>query len=242
MVNAGDETAKGDPYTLCMDIAPQWQIGSMADETAEILRERIVEGRLAPQERLTQRRLADDLNVTRAVAGEALRMLHREGLLDNTAGVMRVAQADGAKLLAAYAVREMIDGVAARLAAQNAGPGTERRCQEALNDHRKAIDAGDRLRCMRADISFHAGLVEGSGNSVLRSHWLLLRFTTRSAMLLTAAQLRDSYEEHAAILTAVRRSEPEDAELTARAHVRATSAALTQLPGPHELARKARAP
>jgi DNA-binding GntR family transcriptional regulator len=126
-----DESPEGDPYNLSMRTTAHWQTGSMVDEIAEILRERIVEGRLASQEPLTQRRVAEDLNVSRAVAGEALRMLHREGLLDSTAGTMRVAATDGASLLSAYTVREVIDGAAAGLAARHAGPGTHRRCQKA---------------------------------------------------------------------------------------------------------------
>jgi DNA-binding GntR family transcriptional regulator len=225
-----------------MCTTPQWQTGSMVDEIAEILRERIVEGRLASQERLTQRRVAEDLNVTRAVAGEALRMLDREGLLDSATGGLRVAAVDGAVLLSACAVREVLDGLGARLAACHAGPGTERRCLAALDDHRAAITSGDRLRCMRADMSFHASLVDGSGNPVLRRHWLLVRFTTRSATLLTPAQLQASIEEHEAILTAVRRGEPEQAEHAARAHVRATIDTLEQIPAPLDQGRQARSP
>jgi len=237
-----DESPEEDPYNLTMPTTAHWQTSSMVDEAAEILRERIVEGRLAPQEQLTQRRLAEDLSVTRAVAGEALRTLHREGLLDSTAGTMRVAAADGAVLRSAYAVREVIDGLAAGLAARHAGPGTERRCQAALDNHRAAVEAGDRLNSMRADISFHAGLVDGSGNPVLRSHWLLVRFTTRSAMLLTAARPPGAVAEHQAILSAVSRGEPEQAERTARAHVRATVDALLRVQRPHDQGQPARSP
>jgi DNA-binding GntR family transcriptional regulator len=223
-----------------MSTAFQWQSGSIADEIVEILRERIVEGRLAPQQPLTQRQIAEDLNVTRAVAGEALRMLHREGLVDSAAGGIRVAAADGAVLFSAYAVREVLDGVAARLAARHAGPGTERRCQAALNAQRVAISSVDRLRYMRADVAFHASLVDGSGNPVLRSHWSLVRFTTRSAMLLSAAQLCAAIEEHEAILAVVLRGEPEQAERAARAHVVTAIEALVQispLSGRSQLAR-----
>jgi DNA-binding GntR family transcriptional regulator len=242
MVSARDDSPEEDPYTLTMRTTLQWQAGSIVDEIAEILRERIVEGRLAPKESLTQRRVAEDLNVPRTVAGEALRMLHREGLLDSAPGGMRVAATDGAVLLSAYAVREVLDGAAAGLAARHAGPGTHRRCQEALDDHRAAIKAGDRLRSMRADISFHASLVDGSANPVLRRHWLLVRFTTRSAMLLTSAQLQGSIEEHGAILAVVGRGEPELAERVARAHVRATSDALEQFSAPNERSQLARSP
>jgi DNA-binding GntR family transcriptional regulator len=214
----------------------------MADEVAEILRERIVEGRLAPQEPLTQRRLAEDLDVSRATAGEALRMLRREGLVDNEAGTMRVAAANGVTLLSAHAVREVVDGLAARLAARHAGPGTQRRCRAALEDHRAAAETDDRLRSMRSDISFHASLVDGSGNPELRSHWLLVRFTTRSALLLGPTQLGAAIEEHEAILTAVSRGEPEVAERAARSHVEATIDALAQLSPRSDRGQVARSP
>jgi DNA-binding GntR family transcriptional regulator len=225
-----------------MSVTGQWQTGSIADETAEILRERIVEGRLAPRDSLTQRQIAEDLNVTRAAAGEALRMLHREGLVDTTAGVIRVAAADGAVLFSAYAVREVLDGLAARISARHAGAGTERRCRAALSAQRAAISSGDRLRYMRADISFHKSLVDGSGNPVLRRHWLLARFTTRSAMMLTPTQLHGAIEEHQAILAAVGRGEPEQAERAARAHVRATIDALAQISPRSDQTQLARSP
>jgi DNA-binding GntR family transcriptional regulator len=225
-----------------MSTIPQWQTGLIVDEIAEILRERIVEGRIAPGEPLTQRRVAEDLNVTRGVAAEALRMLRREGLVDGAAGALRVAAADGAVLLSAYTVREPLDGLAARLAACCAGPGTQRRSRAALEDQRVAIESGDRLRYMRADVSFHASLIDGSGNPVLRSHWWLLRFTTRSAMLLTPGQLREAIKEHEAILSTVCHGEPEQAERAARAHVRATIDAVGQLSSPGDRSQLGRSP
>ena len=242
MVSARDDRTKEGPYNLTMSTTAQWRTGSIADEIAEILRERIVEGRLAPHEPLTQRQLAEDLDVTRATAGEALRMLFREGLLVSHAGTMQVAAADGAVLSSAYAVREVVDGLAARLAARHAGPGTERRCVAALKDHRAATEADDRLRSMRADISFHACLVDGSGNPALRSHWLLVRFTTRSAMLLAPAHLRQEIAEHEAILSAVSRGDTEQAERAGRTHVRATIEALAQISPRSDRSHLARSP
>jgi DNA-binding GntR family transcriptional regulator len=169
-------------------------------------------------------------------------MLFREGLVVSNAGTMQVAAAEGAVLSSAYAVREVVDGLAARLAARHSRPGTERRCVAALKDHRAATDADDRLQSMRTDISFHASLVDGSGNPVLRSHWLLVRFTTRSAMLLLTAQLQGAIDEHEAILAAVSGGEPEQAERAARAHVRATIDALQQISAPGNRSELARSP
>ena len=120
----------------------------------------------------------------------------------------------------------MVDSLVARLTTRHGGPGTQRRCQAALEDHRAGAEVGDRLQSMRTDISFHAGLGDGSVDPALRRHWLLVRFTTRSAMLLTPPQLQAGIEEHEAILAAVGRGEPEPAERAARDHVRVTIDAL----------------
>ena len=242
MVSGRDESPPAGAYTLCMYSTPQGQTNSMVDEIAEILRERIVEGRLAHQEQLTQRRVAEDLDVTRATAGEALRMLRREGLVEDADGQIRVAAADSAVLSSAFAVREALDGLAAGLAARRSGPAVHRRGMAAIDDLRSATTTGNRLHSMRADISFHESLVHGAGNPVLRSHWLLVRFTTRTAMLLTPPQPHGAIAEHEAILTAVSTGEPEQAERAARAHVRATFDALSQISPVDDRGRQARSP
>ena len=161
-----DESPEGDPYTLGMRTASHWQTGSMVDEIAEILHERIVEGRLAPQEPLTQWRVAEDPNVTRAMAGEEPRMLRCEVLVDTSAGPMRVEAADSAVLLSAYAVREMVDGWAAGLAACHIGAGNQRRCRAALEELRAAAEVGDRSRSMPIR---GLGPADETGRSVLDS-------------------------------------------------------------------------
>lgn len=216
----------------------------LVDETVEILRERIVEGRLAAEASLPQRRLAADLNVARAVVGEALRMLHREGLVDGggVARAMRVAPADRSGLLSAYVVREVLDGLAARLAASYAGPAIQRRCHAALEDQRKALRSGHRLRYMRADHSFHMALLDGAGNSVLDAHWSSLRSTMRSVMLVPVARLRDCIEEHEAIFAAVSRGHPDHAERAVRTHLHAAIDAVNRLSPADDRQRRPRGP
>jgi DNA-binding GntR family transcriptional regulator len=82
---------------------------------------------------------------------------------------------------------------------------------------------------MRANVSFHATMIDCSGNPLLRSHMWLVRCTARSAALLGRERMRQAVGEHEAILAAVVRGEPEQAEQAARAHVRATIQALEQI-------------
>lgn len=216
-----------------MSAASDWSDGSLVDEIADVLRERIIEGRYAFDTPLSQRGLAEELSVARGVVAEALRMLRREGLVDVRRGgeAARVAAADRPVFLSAYEVREVIDGLAARLAAANAGRAIEQRCRAALDAQRAAMTSGDRLAYMRANVSFHAAIIDRSGNPLLRKHMWLLRSTSRSAGLLGSERMRRALEEHQAILAAVSGRHLERAEHAAREHVRATIRALELMHG-----------
>jgi DNA-binding GntR family transcriptional regulator len=214
-----------------MSAGYEWPSGPLVDEIAGVLRERIIEGRYAAEAPLSQRALAKELTVARGVVGEALRLLRREGLVDITrvGATTRVAAADRWVFLSACAVREMVDGLAARLAAHHAGPAIAARCAAALEEQRAAVSSGDRLRYMRANVAFHAALIDSSDNPLLRNQMWLVRLTSRSAMQLGLERMRQAIPEHEAILAAVSRGDTEQAERAARAHVRATIETLEQI-------------
>ena len=208
--------------------ASEWTSGSLVDEIADVLRERIIEGQYAADAPLSQRGLAKELSVARGVVGEALRTLRREGLVDlgRAGATTRVVAPDRSVFLSAYEPRAVIDGLAARLAAGHVGPWIEERCEGVLEEQRAAVSSEDRLRYMRANVSFHTAIIDGSGNPLLRKYLWLVRSTSRSAVLLGFERMRQAVEEHEGILAAVCRDDPERAEQVARAHVRATIEAL----------------
>jgi DNA-binding GntR family transcriptional regulator len=152
-----------------------------------------------------------------------LRTLRREGLVEiaRAGEAARVAAPNRPVFLSAYEVREMIDGLAARLAATHAGPAIEARCRAALKAQHAAISFDDWPGYIRANVSFHATMLDRSGNRVLREHVSLVRSTSRSAVLLGTGRMRQAVEEHDAILAAVCGREREDAEHAARARARA---------------------
>ena len=86
------------------------------------LRRAIIEGRLAPGARLTERELTEMMGVSRTVIREALRQLETEGLIANVPNkgpVVRALSLAEAKDL--YTIRAVLEGLAARLFVQNAG-------------------------------------------------------------------------------------------------------------------------
>jgi DNA-binding GntR family transcriptional regulator len=209
-----------------------WPGRHQADDIIDLLRERIIEARISPGTDITQRELAARLSVGRSVIGEALHVLRREGLLmRGPSGSMRVAGDSSRSLLAAaLEMLEVIDGLAARLAAAREGAFLKPWLRWALDEQRAALDAEDRSRCARAVADFHCQVVEASGNQLLWGKRSLVRGTAlRSTQLLDRERLYVALGEREAVLEAICGSDPERAESAARAHVRATVTALNAL-------------
>src|ERR1700716_854370 len=85
------------------------------------LRDAIWEGRLAPGERIAEEEIARSLGVSRTPVREALQRLQERGLLTIGAGrSLVVAELTKQQVLELYAMREILEGSAARFAAQHA--------------------------------------------------------------------------------------------------------------------------
>src|SRR6266851_228641 len=94
--------------------------GTTADAVYEALRRSILDGDLAPGQRLRSDALANDLAVSRTPVREALRKLEAEGLVQASRSGLVVRQLTEEDLTEIFYVREALEGMAARLAAENA--------------------------------------------------------------------------------------------------------------------------
>src|SRR5215467_459976 len=85
---------------------------SAAEAVAAKLRDEIVQGLLAPNERIKQGAVADQLKVSRLPVREALQQLANEGLvsLERDVGA-RVTPLDPSELIETYIVREALEPV-----------------------------------------------------------------------------------------------------------------------------------
>ena len=134
------------------------------------LRQAIIDGRLAPGERLTERRLTEMTGVSRTLIREALRQLESQGLVSlipNKGPVVReLTAAEGRDL---YAIRGVLEGLAARLFAQNAEAGAIDEIVKALDDVIAAYERADFPEALRTKNHFYEVLFRGSGSATLSS-------------------------------------------------------------------------
>jgi DNA-binding GntR family transcriptional regulator len=134
------------------------------------LRQAIIDGRLAPGARLTERELTEMMGVSRTVVREALRQLETEGLIENIPNkgpVVRTLSLDEARDL--YSVRAVLEGFAARLFADKATEAQIGRLDEALVRVVAAYDSGDASAVLDSKNSFYGVLFEGAGSETLSS-------------------------------------------------------------------------
>ena len=89
---------------------PKVRAGTTVDDIYQVLRERIIEGTYGPKTRMSQRDLAEDLDVSRTPLREALRRLEADGLLVSEANRgMQVAPIANADTEQHYAMRLLVE-------------------------------------------------------------------------------------------------------------------------------------
>jgi DNA-binding GntR family transcriptional regulator len=209
---------------------------SLIDRVYHQLLEAIADGTLMPGQRIRQAELADGMGVSRQPVSHALHLLKSQGLVEETGGKgMRVVPLDPFRVMQLYQLREVIDGLAARLAAQQVAGRTARIAEiDALN-HQLALgaafDAATPIPVLvRADTDFHRTLYRLSGNPAIEEMtaplWPHLMRSMATVLREPDYATRVWHHEHAAILRHVHNGDPAQAEQAARDHA-ATAARRT---------------
>ncbi|MBB5158884.1 GntR family transcriptional regulator [Saccharopolyspora phatthalungensis] len=194
----------------------------IADAVYQHLREQIFSGELLPGARLSVPALAEELEVSRSPVRDAVLRLTQERLAreEPRRGAV-VARVGAAELAALYDVREVLEGLAARLAVENAGRRLVDRLHEILAEHEEAVEAADLERHLEADMRFHALVRQAGGNPEVIRLLDDIQTQIRLAMRTTTvtAGPRHALADHRTILAAIESGDPAEAERAARAHI-----------------------
>lgn len=174
------------------------------EEVYRTLLDAISDGSLAPGERVTQEDLAEQMNVSRSPVLQALRLLKKDGLLEDAPGRgLVVTQLDPGRIGHLYEVRGALDALAARLAAAQRADAPL-----SLIAAGRAAAAGSNVRALiDADTAFHRSIYEASGNPFIVEsaalHWIHLR-RVMGAVLQQRGGREHLWDEHEAIAQAIR--------------------------------------
>jgi DNA-binding GntR family transcriptional regulator len=195
----------------------------LVDDAAHTLRQAILSGRLAAGARLRQTDLAAQLRISRTPIREALVRLQQEGLVGLLpGGGVRVAMLDLDEALELYDLREVLDGLAARLAARSRGPAALARLEKALGRMEQCVERGEANAWFPAHVAFHDEIFRAAGHARLQALASVVRLSIRHfhpLLLVTPNRLADAYREHRAIFDAVAVQDAGAAERLAREHI-----------------------
>lgn len=194
---------------------------TLAQKAHRHLRQRIIEGRLTPGQRLPLRPLASELGMSMAPVGEALRELVREGLLETERGWgARVRRLDSDELRNQHILRTAVECEAVR---QCAGRVSRTQLEELTGlaqELDNLIDShGDWKQASERDSRFHLRIAQLSGAralvETLRANQLVRMLARGSAI---AHQMERPPRQHLLLVEAIGSGDPDAAERAMRAH------------------------
>jgi DNA-binding GntR family transcriptional regulator len=209
----------------------QFRNRSRGEYVYRVLRDAIQDGRYLPGERVREDDIAKALGVSRTPVREALHRLSECGLLELAAGRgLVVVELNKQQMIELYAMREVLEGAAAGLAAQHASAAEIDTMARLLEEFLSAGDEPEKLAHINR--LFHQTVYDAAHNryllqtlNQLRDAMALLRHTT---FALPGRSLAVD-AEHQAIVQAIRERSPERAEQAARLHIREAQRARMEL-------------
>ena len=209
--------------------------GSSASEYAvNALIQAIRDGAYDAGDRLVESKLTRELGVSRSTLREVFRSLEADGLIRleaNKGAIVRsLTRQDIIELLQ---VRELLEGFAARLAAQRIGDGNNRALiQAALDSITAARRDSQGFNYLEDNEVFHKLIIEMSGNKTLVQQIRQLQMPYMRARYFDQLKLHDwnrSLNEHEQILLALLDDDDILAEQLMSAHIRRTRRIIESL-------------
>lgn len=202
-----------------------------AAEIFQALRARIAQQRIAPGAKLNETDLAEEFGVSRARVRDALGALEQRGLVERIpnrgAVVMRL---DLSQVFHIYEIREVLEGLATRLATQNTP-------NEAWKEHlarfqgplKELIDRGDLQEYIEHYERLRRRIIEAAGNPVLAEMLDTIFEKTQvliRRIIILPGRAEVGRKQHVAMLQAMCRGEAEEAENIRRNGLKSAKLAL----------------
>ena len=201
------------------------------EQVRDAILEEITTGRLPAGERVIQEQIAQALGVSRQPVQQALLLLRDQGVLREAGGRgLIVAPLEADQVQHMYELRAVIEGLAARRAAETAAERAAKQGPAVIEAGRKAVASGAVPRMVAADRRFHEFLYELSGNPLvgpsMAAHWTYSE-RVMAEVLQRDETPRDIWDQHAAVLEAVAAGDAARAEALARAHITQAASFMT---------------
>jgi DNA-binding GntR family transcriptional regulator len=206
---------------------------SVRKQVEDQLRQAIVKGRFAPGDHLSDRSLQDKFQVSRTVVREAVRQLEAEGLIETVphrGSFVRVLSVREAEQV--YAVRGVLEGLAAKEFARNATDAELEQLERLLDAMRKQMRKRLKPDIIDLKQQFYDVLLAGCRNSYVRTMLgplLNINAQLRATSLSAPNRLPNTIAEMETLLEALKARDGEAAWAASMQHVENAAAVALDL-------------
>jgi DNA-binding GntR family transcriptional regulator len=200
---------------------------SLSERAYVKIKKMISDYRFFPGSRLNVEQLARDLGTSRTPIWEAIRRLEQEGLVRNVPnrGVFLVELTPEAAV-DLYTVREVLEGMAARLSVQGITDKALGKLEKLLAEQEEIVAREDLVSYSQSDFEFHACIYAACGNDILREMLESIKQKARPIAMRITPILPALLHDHREIVHALRVRDPMLAETAFRDHNRRVLALL----------------
>lgn len=196
---------------------------SLTEKVYQNLRSDILSGTFRDQEELRETALAKVYGVSRTPVREAIRQLALEGLVDTIPNRgAYVHNIHGKDVKDVYAIRSLLEGLAARWAVENITDEQIEAMEEVLymSEYYRKKELWEQV--YKCDNKFHDLMYAASGSHLLEH--MLRTFheyvqQVRKSALQDEKRAKSSFEEHGAILDAIKKGQADAAADLAKQHI-----------------------
>jgi DNA-binding GntR family transcriptional regulator len=201
------------------------------------LRRRILEGELQPQAPLSEYQLAAQLGLSRTPVREALKRLEHEGLVRfvHNRGAF-VAGLSVRDIVEIYQVREPLEALAARIAAEEMPSASVEGLERELDSAEKLAAQGRTKEACESDVHLHKEIIRCTNNTRLVTFLATLDDQVHRVRVLSSkvpGRLNATLSEHRKILDHIKRRDGPGAHQAMVQHIRAAceNAVRLMMPG-----------
>ena len=218
-----------------MSSRPASSTVTLSEQVFRALQAAILSGELEPGEKLREPELAARFGTSRGPLRDALRRLEACRLVTTTPhSGARVVSLSRDQLAQLYQVREALEGMTCRLAAQNMTDEEIADLAGLLQTHEAEVERkqGREYFQQEGDLDFHFRIAAGCKNEMLRTalcedHYQLMRLYRHKFSSRVGRPAR-ALAEHQLILQAILDRDGELAEILMRRHIRRAREAFEQ--------------
>jgi len=211
------------------------EVRTLADRALDKIETAIMKGDLGPGTRISEVLLAKTFGISRGPLREAIRRLEGRGLLERIPHVgARVVTLSIDDVLEVFDIREALEGMACRLAAERMTDGEIAEVEAVLDQHGgdAALKAGEAYYQQPGDYDFHYRIAQGAKNRRIvallcgEMYHLIRIYRYRSGAV--PGRAPQALDEHRKILAALQARDGALAETLMREHIHRARTLLEQ--------------